>query len=136
MHKSQFKLPAKWRRLFQLSLLLLFSSSFMQGCAFVRGSVGEEFETDRIAKVKKGISTRAEVGVLFGAPDNIVEAGGYEIFHYRQYDSKMGYVLFLSRINIGSDNLYVFFDQEGIVEEVIFGQRAKDLEFQVWPFGN
>lgn len=136
MHKSQFQVPTKWRRLVRLSLILLLSVSCMHGCAFVRGSVGEEFETERIAKVQKGTSTRAEVGALFGAPDDIVEAGGYEIFHYRQYDSKMGYILFLSRINVGSDNLYVFFNQDGIVEEVISGQRAEELEFQVWPFGD
>ncbi len=117
-------------------LLLTYCLIFLQSCAFVRGTMGEEIKDNNIAKLKKGISSRAEVGAWLGAPDEIVQAGGYEIFHYRQYDSKMGYFVFLSRINVGSNNLYVFFDQQGIVQEVIFGERTKELEFQVWPFGD
>ena len=117
-------------------LLFILVLVLTPGCAFVRGTMGEEFEAKDIAKLHKGTSTRSEVGVWLGAPDEIVQAGGYEIFHYRQYDSKMGYLMFLSRINVGSSNLYVFFDQHGIVREVIYGEQTKDLEFQIWPFGD
>jgi len=105
------------------------------GCAFVRGEVGEPFPEDRIKGLEKGKTTLQEVALQFGAPDEVVEANGYDIFHYRRYDSKFGWVLFFSRLNVGSDNLWIFFNSEGIVEEVVFGNRTGNLEFQVWPFG-
>jgi len=36
---------------------------------------------------------------------------------------------------VGSDHLWVFFNPQGIVEDVIFGTRTHGLEFQIWPFG-
>ena len=106
------------------------------GCAFVRGEVGEPFSEDHVKALEKGKTTRQEVALHFGAPDEVVEANGYDIFHYRRFDSKLGWVLFFSRLNVGSDNLWVFFNSQGIVEEVVFGNRTGNLKFQVWPFGD
>ncbi|HYM37467.1 MAG TPA: hypothetical protein VES96_03600 [Nitrospiraceae bacterium] len=72
----------------------------------------------------------------FGAPDEIVHAGDHDIFHYRRYDSKMGYLVIISRFNIKGDHLYVFFNHDGVVDEVVYGKRTDRLEFQVWPFGD
>ncbi len=116
------------------SLLICLILIITSGCAFVRGEVGQPFSEERIQDLQKGQSTREEVAREFGAPDEIVEANGHEIFHYRRFDSKFGWLLFFSRLNVGSDNLWVFFDEKGIVEEVVFGNRTKDLEFQIWPF--
>ena len=110
-------------------------AGLLMGCAFVRGEVGEPFSEERIKALEKGKTTRQEVALHFGAPDEVVEANGYDIFHYRRFDSKLGWVLFFSRFNVGSDNLWVFFNSQGIVEEVVFGNRTGNLEFQVWPFG-
>jgi len=124
----------KGRALVRWIGILVITVLFM-GCAFVRGEVGEPFAEDRIKALEKGKTTRQEVALQFGAPDEIVQANGHEIFHYRRYDSKMGWLLFISRFNIGSDHLWVFFNRQGIVDEVVFGNRTNDLEFQVWPFG-
>jgi hypothetical protein len=107
----------------------------LSGCAFVRGEVGAPFSEDRIVELQKGKSTRQDVAQRFGAPDEIVQANGYEIFHYRRYDSKLGWLLFFSRVNVASDNLWVFLNEEGIVEDVVFGNRTDELAFQIWPFG-
>ncbi|TFG63321.1 MAG: hypothetical protein E4H32_04555 [Nitrospirales bacterium] len=108
----------------------------MSGCAVVRGEVGKPFPEDRLAGLQKGISTRQDVAQRFGAPDEIVQANGHEIFHYRRYDSKVGLLLFMSRINVANDNLWVFMNQQGIVEDVVYGNRTDELSFQVWPFGD
>ena len=105
------------------------------GCALVRGEVGERFPEDRIGELQKGQSTRQDVAQRFGAPDEIVEANGYAIFHYRRFDSKFGWLLFFSRLNVASDHLWVFFNEQGIVEDVVFGNRTDKLAFQIWPFG-
>lgn len=117
-----------------VGLLILFG--FMGGCAFVRGEVGGAFSEERLQDIEKGKTTRQEVAQQFGAPDEIVQANDHEIFHYRRFDSKLGWLLFFSRLNIGSDNLWVFFNQQGIVDEVVYGNRTEDLEFQIWPFGD
>ncbi|HBP87023.1 MAG: hypothetical protein KC592_05250 [Nitrospira sp.] len=114
---------------------LLILMGMVNGCAFVRGEVGEPFAEDRLQTIEKGITNRQEVAQQFGAPDEIVQANGHEIFHYRRFDSKLGWLLFVSRVNVASDHLWIFFDPQGIVDDVVFGNRTKNVEFQVWPFG-
>lgn len=110
--------------------------SVCSGCALVRGEIGEPFPEDHIAELQKGTSTRQDVASRLGAPDEIVEANGYEIFHYRRFDSKFGWLLFFSRMNVASDNLWVFLNKQNIVEDVVFGNRTDELSFQIWPFGD
>ncbi|MBH0207226.1 MAG: outer membrane protein assembly factor BamE [Nitrospira sp.] len=115
-----------------LSLVLI--GMLYQGCAFIRGNYGEELGQGDITTIQKGISTRADVAAVLGAPDRIVEANGREIFHYYHYDIKSGSILVFSRTNIKSDDTFVIFDGTGIVEEVVAGKRKGPLEFQFWPF--
>lgn len=115
-----------------LSLVLI--GVLYQGCAFIRGNYGEELGQGDITTIQKGISTRADVAAVLGAPDRIVEANGREIFHYYHYDIKSGSILVFSRTNIKSDDTFVIFDGTGIVEEVVAGKRKGPLEFQFWPF--
>lgn len=122
-------------RAFGFLLLLAVSVGLLTGCAFLRGHFGEGFDPEAIKAIRKGTTTRAEVAARFGAPDEIVHAADRDIFHYRRYDSKMGYLLIISRFNIKGDHLYVFFNRDGVVEDVIYGKRTDRLEFQVWPFG-
>lgn len=104
------------------------------GCAFVRGNYGEDMNQGDVSTIKKGVSTRAEVAAVLGAPDRIIEANGRDIFHYYHYDVKSGYVLIFSRTNIKSDDVFVIFNSAGIVEDVVAGKRKPPLEFQFWPF--
>jgi outer membrane protein assembly factor BamE (lipoprotein component of BamABCDE complex) len=106
----------------------------LQGCAFIRVNYGEELGQGDITTIQKGISTRADVAAVLGAPDRIVEANGREIFHYYHFDIKSGSVLIFSRTNIKSDDTFIIFDRAGIVEEVVAGKRKGPLEFQFWPF--
>ncbi|MEQ1681342.1 MAG: hypothetical protein ABL950_12155 [Nitrospira sp.] len=106
----------------------------LQGCAFIRGNYGEELRQGDITTIQKGISTRADVAAVLGAPDRIIEANSREIFHYYHYDIKSGSVLIFSRTNIKSDDTFVIFDGAGIVEEVVAGKQKGPLEFQFWPF--
>ena len=60
------------------------------GCAFVRGTYGEEVNSMDLSSIKKGTSTRAEVATLLGAPERIVEVNDHEIFQYYRFDMKSG----------------------------------------------
>ena len=61
------------------------------------------------------------------------------MFQYYRYDAKSGSLLLIlvnfARFNVKSDDLYVWFNDAGVVEEVLFGNRTDKLEFQFWPFG-
>lgn len=89
-------------------IILLSLVSFITWCAFVRGQVEEPFPEDRIADLHKGISARQDVAQRFGAPDEIVQANGHEIFHCRRFDRTFGWLIFMPCLNVASDNLWVF----------------------------
>ena len=91
-----------------------------------------------MAGIKKG-ATRAEVISKLGAPDRILEVNGREVLQYYRYDIKAGSLLLIivnfSRFKIKSDDLYVFLNRDGQVENVVFGKRTPGMKFQFWPFG-
>lgn len=128
------------RRALMVGGLIVMGGAVLAGCSFNRGTVGDELKSEDVAAIKKGVTTRTEVAAKLGAPDRIVEANGYEIFQYYRYDVKAkGLFLILlnfSRLNIKSDDLYVFINREGVVDEVVFGKRTDRLKFQFWPFGD
>ena len=110
------------------------------GCAFSRGSLGDQFQEEKIASIKKGKTTRTEVVTTLGAPDRIVPLNGRDVYQYYHYDLKAGGLLLIivnfSRAQLRSDDLYVILSKDGIVEEVIYGNRTGPMEFRFWPFGN
>jgi outer membrane protein assembly factor BamE (lipoprotein component of BamABCDE complex) len=118
--------------------LLVLAMTLLNGCAFSRGTLGDEIKDEDVTALKKGETTRTEVVARLGAPDRIVQANGQDVFQYYRYDAKGGSLLLIvvnfSRMNIKSDDLYVFFNQKGVVDDVVFGKRTKQLKFQFWPF--
>lgn len=105
------------------------------GCAFTRGDLGTPLPHSDVSEIKKGQTTEAQVVALLGAPDSIQQIDHQEVFHYYRYALKHATVLVFTRVNIASDDLYVFFDREGVVKQVLYGNRTHNLKFQYWPFG-
>ncbi len=119
-----------------MAATLIFSLSVLGGCAFIRGNMGDEFKHDEVAALEKGVTTRAQVAALLGAPDRIIEVNAHEVFQYYHYDVKSGWLLLFSRTNVKSEDLFVIFNSNGVVDEVIFGKPKRPIKFQVWPFGD
>ena len=121
-------------------VVLLIALLMSQGCVVTRGTLGEPFREESIAQIKKGSSTASEVVTLLGAPERIVRGNEREIFHYYYYDGKspalLLLVLNLVRMELKSDNLYVFFGRNGLVEDVLYSKRTPNVEFKLWPFGD
>ena len=117
-------------------LLILAVAICTAGCAFVRGTYGEEVQPLDLSSIKKGTTTRAEVASLLGAPDRIVEVNGHEIFHYYHFDMKSGLIIIFSRTNIMSEDVFVFLDGKGIVEDIVVGKKKPSPDMQFWPFGD
>ena len=120
-------------------LLLIGLSVILQSCVVIRGRVGNPIDETHIQQIEKGTSKKEFVVTLLGAPDRIIVGGDKEIFHYYYYDGKSPGLLLLAfnlvTINVKSDNLYVFFDQQGIVQDVVYRNRTKELRFKLDPFG-
>jgi len=119
---------------------VVLACGLISGCAASRGTVGDELNRKDIETIKKGSTSRSEVTALLGAPDRIIQANGREILQYFRYDVKSGGLFLLlvnfSRTEVRSDDLYVFLNKEGIVDEVVFGTRTNHLEFRFWPFSD
>ena len=110
-----------------------------QGCAFSRGTLGDDIKTEAVSSIKKGVTTRTEVLGLLGAPDRVLPLNGRDVYQYYRYDAKAGSLLLIlvnfSRISVKGDDVFVMIDQNGIVEEVISSKRTENMEFRFWPFG-
>ncbi len=85
--------------------------------------------------IRNGQTTEAQVVSLLGAPQSVEEVNHGVVFHYYRYSMKHASILVFSRINVASDNVYVFFDNDGVVSQVLSSDRTDKLKFQFWPFG-
>ena len=124
----------------QFILVLVASCLLVQGCAFSRGTLGEDISSEAVAAIKKGSTTKAEMLSLLGAPDRLLQVNGRDVFQYYRYDAKVGSFLLIvinfSRVSIKSDDLFVILNGEEIVEDIISSKRTDGLEFRFWPFGD
>lgn len=132
-------MPIYLRQLVRTCYLLTLVAS-LSACAFSRGTLGEDIQSDAIATIHKSTSTKADVLTALGAPDRILQVNGRDLFQYYRYDAKAGSLLLIlvnfSRLSIKSDDLFVLLDKNGLVEDVITSKRTKDLSFRFWPFGD
>jgi type IV pilus biogenesis protein CpaD/CtpE len=121
------------------SIIIVLALILLQGCAFNRGTLGDDIRPEAVAAIKKTATTKAEVLSLLGAPDRLLQVNGRDVFQYYRYDAKAGSLLLIiinfSRLSIKSDDLFVILNREGIVEDVISSKRTDGLEFRFWPFG-
>jgi type IV pilus biogenesis protein CpaD/CtpE len=121
------------------SIIIVLALILLQGCAFNRGTLGDDIRPEAVAAIKKTATTKAEVLSLLGAPDRLLQVNGRDVFQYYRYDAKAGSLLLIiinfSRLSIKSDDLFVILNHEGIVEDVISSKRTDGLEFRFWPFG-
>jgi hypothetical protein len=106
------------------------------GCAFVRGNYDDEFYPEDVANIVVGVSNRQDVVKTLGAPERVIEVNDQEIFHYYNYMLKSGTLLFFSRTNVVGNDLYVFFSQDGIARQVVYGRQKPPPPMQFWPFGD
>ncbi|MDP1947223.1 MAG: hypothetical protein Q8L77_06950 [Nitrospirota bacterium] len=120
--------------------IIVLALLMLQGCAFSRGTLGDEINADSVAAIKKTTTTKAEVLSLLGAPDRLLQVNGRDVFQYYRYDAKVGSLLLIlvnfSRVSVKSDDLFIILNGQGIVEDVILSKRTDGLEFRFWPFGN
>src|SRR6185436_1625501 len=127
-------------RFFQHVLFLAVTAMLTQGCAFSRGTLGDDIKAEAVSSITKGVTTKTEVLTLLGAPDRVLPLNGRDVYQYYRYDAKAGSLLLIlinfSRLSVKGDDLFVMLNQNGIVEEVLSSKRTENLEFRFWPFGD
>jgi outer membrane protein assembly factor BamE (lipoprotein component of BamABCDE complex) len=119
--------------------ILLALGLMLQGCIVSRWRIGNPIAEESLQQIQKGTTDRDQLVALLGAPDRIIQGSDKEIFQYYYYDGKSP-ALFLGLLNIitfnvKSDNLYVFLDKGGIVQDIVFGKRTDTVEFTLRPWG-
>jgi outer membrane protein assembly factor BamE (lipoprotein component of BamABCDE complex) len=124
------------RRFLLIMIVVLFVT---QGCVLGRARVGTPISEEGVKEIEKGVSSKEVVVRLLGAPDSITVGNDKEIFHYVYYDAKSPSLLLMLvnifSVNVKSDNLYVFFNKEDIVQDIIYGKRTDGVEFTLRPWG-
>ncbi|HMS86351.1 MAG TPA: hypothetical protein PKD12_22140 [Nitrospira sp.] len=120
-------------------LALLAIGILCQGCAFSRGTLGDDIKAEAVSLIQKGITTKAEVLSLMGAPDRLLQLNGRDVFQYYRYDAKAGSLLLIifnfTRMSIKSDDVFVILNRDGLVEDIIASKRTDTVRFRFWPFG-
>jgi outer membrane protein assembly factor BamE (lipoprotein component of BamABCDE complex) len=107
---------------------LVLSGWLCAGCVLSRTTDGTKIFEESVARIVVGESTRQDVAKLLGAPDDIIYSNFEHdplferAFSYRRNLRKTTYftlILFsASRSDSNSDHVVVFFDDEGVVEDV------------------
>jgi hypothetical protein len=114
--------------------------SLLTACAWSRGTAGDDLRREAVETIKKGVTTRTEVVSKFGAPDRVIAANGRDVFQYFHYDVKASSLILIivnfSRVAVKSDDLFVFFNKEGVVDDVVFSNRTEGMKFRHWPFSD
>ena len=104
-------------------IVIVLALVMTQGCAFSRGTLGEDIKSESVAAIKKATTTKAEVLSLLGAPDRLLQVNGRDVFQYYRYDAKVGSLLLIlinfSRVSVRSDDMFVILAREGHVETSI-----------------
>lgn len=113
-----------WRRFLIGPVRTRLTMAGASTCAFSRGNLGGYVGHQR---GPDGRSTNCRSARSAGQCSRV--------FYYYGYSLKYDTILVFSRVNIASDGLYVFFNQEGVVEHVLMSERTNKLKFRFWPFG-
>lgn len=114
---------------------IIWATLALAGCAASRADLDPPLHADALTAIKPGQTTQAQVIALLGQPQVIKAVDGQVLFHYYHYTLKHETFLLFSRVNIAGDDIYVFFDKAGIVQNIVSGNRTDGLKFQFWPFG-
>ena len=97
-------------------------------CVLSQSTSGTSLSEQQVAEIVVGVSTRADVARVLGAPDEIVYSNlehdslferAYQFTRKRSKTTFFTLILFSgARSDINHDQVIVFFDNDGVVEDV------------------
>jgi outer membrane protein assembly factor BamE (lipoprotein component of BamABCDE complex) len=132
------------RRLRSAFLVALLASASL-GCVLSQATDGTSISDEQIAVIQPGTSTRADVVRVLGAPEKVIYSNFEHdplferAFQYKRTRRKSTFftlILFSgSRSDTNVDNLIVFFDDKGVVEDVA-ARLDMDRPRFAWPWSD
>ena len=128
MRKTESAIPA---------LLLPAILAACSGCIFFYGSTtGRPVDEAALKQLTVSKTNRVEVERSLGLPSTISPyAEGRMIYHYQYKRAKTFLLLLIGHTNIEDDNVYIFFDDRGMLVDKKGQYLTKDLGWRLWPFG-
>jgi outer membrane protein assembly factor BamE (lipoprotein component of BamABCDE complex) len=100
---------------------IMLTLAALSGCANTQGSAGIT-DKDKLAQIKPGKTTKAEVEGLLGRPAHVdLAENGEQVWNYQRTDvSGMAYVPFLNLAskNFENNSLSIRFSKAGIVKDM------------------
>jgi len=132
------------RRLLPLALAALLGFLSL-GCVLSQATDGTSLSDEQISGIEPGTSTRADVTRVLGAPDKIIYSNlahdplFERAFQYKRKRRKSTFFTLIllsgSRSDTNVDNVIVFFDDQGVVEDI--GVRLDmDAPRFAWPWSD
>lgn len=111
------------------------------GCMWARMKTNDPDVLARARLVRPQVTRASELANLLGQPPNSVmpTKNGLQMYVYTAGDSKtMGFniiVLSVSKTNMRMDSVYIFVDEQGLVQKVVVGKQG-EIPWEWWAFGD
>lgn len=113
---------------FSVALVFAFFAVSNSGCVLSQSTTGTGLNEEQVDAIEVGVSTRADVARVFGAPDEIIYSNlehdplferAYKYKRMRRKTTFFTLILFSgARTDVNHDQVIVFFDDFGLVEEI------------------
>ena len=121
----------------------------LSACA-MQSEVGTKLESTDVERIKKGVTTMAQVESMIGKPDsiNMIEDGKKIAFYYSSQGESRSWFnpaalipfagLFVTQqatSTTRTQQLHITYNRRGVVEDYHFSDDAKEMEINVAPLG-
>jgi outer membrane protein assembly factor BamE (lipoprotein component of BamABCDE complex) len=141
-------MPTKQTPLLLTSITLLFILFGLAGCATQQNfAYGTELSADKIAQIKKGVTTRAEVETLFGQPANVSIMGdgkrmmmyGYTSTESEGHADASAYIPVVglwagggqAQVHTRTQSLQIILNAQDVVEDYEFSDNSTNTHSNV-----
>lgn len=115
------------------SILLLLVVALLPACFASRTTTNRLLDPQKIAQLRPGVSTAAQVVELLGAPSEVVQLGRRSAYRYESSVRKEAglflLVLVLDGVDSHSDRVWVFFDEHDVLTHVGATLEAELAEY-------
>lgn len=123
--------------MFYLQFVLLL---VVAGCVGMGGQYGVKIDQSKVAEIKKGVTTKAEVEALLGAPQMVSMIGdGRRMMSYSYSDSSVhatatSYIPVVGMFtggatgNTRTQTLQIMISKTGVVDDYEFSDNTKNIE--------
>lgn len=117
------------------TLLLALALTSLSGCFISRKDLRPPLDPDKVAALRPGAMSAAEVVELLGAPTEVVQLGRRSAYRYDHVIEKQSalwlVVIGLRGVDTRSDRVWVFFDESDTLTHVGATLESDDAQYEL-----